>query len=284
MFQLSVKIFDDLKPAIDSTIASMKEFIESLSEGWEWLVKNKEEVISLGAGIGTLAAGVLAYNVYLAAMGLETAYVTAAIFFETLAVGTLAEALMAAGITGATAWALMTGGLSLVVVAIVELWQHSETFRNGINMLAVDAKIAGNALLAMWDIATGDVTGYQETSNRISELLAQREALMAGRGEGSITVAGATKEEAYSPFLDGHKPGSSKMAPKREKTKSELDSATDTAKAAPNKVVSINITIGNLVNSLEIKTTNMTESASKIQEAVAKALTGAVRNSQIIAG
>ena len=42
MFQLKVKMFDDLKPAIDSVIATGKDMIAGLRDGWDWMVEHKE--------------------------------------------------------------------------------------------------------------------------------------------------------------------------------------------------------------------------------------------------
>jgi hypothetical protein len=57
----------------------------------------------------------------------------------------------------------------------------------------------------------------------------------------------------------------------------------ETKGAKGNKVVTINIKIDSLVKELQVKTTNLKDSAGKIQEAVTQALMGAVNNSQLIA-
>lgn len=50
------------------------------------------------------------------------------------------------------------------------------------------------------------------------------------------------------------------------------------------KVVTINVTIGSLINDFQIKTTNLQESTTAIREKVVQALTGAINQSQITAG
>ena len=59
MFQLKVKMFDDLKPAITWFIGAAKETADALREGWDWLVANKDEVKAVAAGVGTAAAAYL---------------------------------------------------------------------------------------------------------------------------------------------------------------------------------------------------------------------------------
>ena len=51
-----------------------------------------------------------------------------------------------------------------------------------------------------------------------------------------------------------------------------------------NKAVTVNITIGSLINDFKIQTTNLKDSASNIHDEVVKALTSAVNDSQLIAG
>lgn len=57
-----------------------------------------------------------------------------------------------------------------------------------------------------------------------------------------------------------------------------------TSSVSGSKVVTINVTIGSLINDFQIKTTNLQESTTAIREKVVQALTGAVNQSQITAG
>lgn len=62
----------------------------------------------------------------------------------------------------------------------------------------------------------------------------------------------------------------------------EQKSETKNVKA--NKAVIVNVSIGSLINDFQIKTTNVYESAEAVKNIVVKALTGAVNESQIVAG
>ena len=88
------------------------------------------------------------------------------------------------------------------------------------------------------------------------------------------TVTNAEKAKVKT---GGLAPGSLTTATgKKEKSKADGVSGT--------KVVNINVSIGNLINDFSIKTTNLQESTTAIKEKVIQALTGAINDSQIIAG
>ena len=57
-----------------------------------------------------------------------------------------------------------------------------------------------------------------------------------------------------------------------------------TAGVSGSKVVTVNVTIGNLINDFRIQTTNIQESTTAIKDKVLQVLTSAVNDSQIIAG
>lgn len=61
IFQLKVKMFNDLKPAIDTIITGMADMIEWLRGAWEWSVKNREMIAGLAKGI---LFGVAAWKAY----------------------------------------------------------------------------------------------------------------------------------------------------------------------------------------------------------------------------
>lgn len=281
LFQLKVKMFDDLKPAIDAVVSSGKGFIEVMRESWDWLTQNNEVVISFGAALGTLALGVIAYNGYLAIMSIATAWQTTLTFLQMVATDGLALALYAAGVTGAAAWALMTMGLSLVVAGVVLAYQKSEGFRNGVTLLADDAMIAGNALKLMWEAATGDTEAYKETSARIDQLLAERQAIMDGTYHGNQDHFGETVTGGvpFSMLTNYNAAGGKGGA----KAKGGAGPSTDIApaKAQPNKAVTINISIGKLIETFKIQTSNLKESTGEIGEHVTNTLLAAVNQASM---
>lgn len=61
LFQLKVKMFDDLKPAITATIEQGKIFIAWLGDAWKWLKQNKDMIFAVAKGV---LVGVAAYKAY----------------------------------------------------------------------------------------------------------------------------------------------------------------------------------------------------------------------------
>jgi hypothetical protein len=57
-----------------------------------------------------------------------------------------------------------------------------------------------------------------------------------------------------------------------------------TSGVSGSKVVTVNVTIGNLINDFRIQTTNIQESTTAIKDKVLQALTSAVNDSQLVAG
>jgi hypothetical protein len=57
-----------------------------------------------------------------------------------------------------------------------------------------------------------------------------------------------------------------------------------TAGVSGTKVVTVNVTIGNLINDFKIQTTNIQESTTAVKDKVLQALTSALNDSQLIAG
>lgn len=277
MFQLKVKMFDDLKPAVDAVISSAMNFITTLRSAWDWLTENKDIVIALASALGTLALATIAYNGYLLAMSAATKVQTALTFLNMLATDGLAVSLYAAGITGAAAWALMTMGLSLVVAGIVLAYQKSESFRNGIKLLADDAMIAANAIAYAWHFATGQFDSAKEDMLEMNRLLVERKELIDGtysehKGE---SVTGGAKQTPFSMLLSN--------TPANSKKKKEDKAAVDTSpsKATANKAVTVNISINKMIETFKIQTTNMQESTAKIQQLVANALLESVNQASI---
>jgi hypothetical protein len=78
------------------------------------------------------------------------------------------------------------------------------------------------------------------------------------------------------------------MAPTKPATKAEAATAakkdTSPKGATGTKSVTINISIGKLIETFKVQTTNMGEGAGKIKEKVAETLLGAINDSQIVAG
>lgn len=64
VFQLKVKMFNDLKPAIDTIVQGLSDFVGWLGQAWNWLLQNREMLLGVAKGI---LVGVAAYKSFILA-------------------------------------------------------------------------------------------------------------------------------------------------------------------------------------------------------------------------
>ena len=283
VFQLSVEMFQDLKPAITGVISGLASMVQHLKSGWEWLRDSKDGIVALGVGVVSFAAlATGAFVIYNSQLIINSGYLIALrvnTFYAALSTDGLAAALYAAGVSGAVAWGLITGGISLVIAGFYYAWQKSETFRNGIKLLADDAMIAGNAIKLMWYATTGNAKEYENTLARINDLQKERLELI----NGTYSEHKGEEVTAGSPFVLMYNGQKTAKTGKAGAAKGEEVGSVAPKGASGTKAVTVNISIGKLVETLKISTTNLTESTGKIQEAVANVLLQAVNDASITA-
>lgn len=302
IFQLKVKMFDDLKPAISIVIEKMSGFIDSMRDAWDWSVKNKEAIQALGITIGITAISIGLYNSYLKFTTIYTA--AAATVTELYGWYTLATA-EGMGVLTAAQFALnavmSANPIGIVVVALAALaggiyyaWQKSEQFRGGV--------------MGVWEVMKGFGNFIVTYFKSVGEILAgvftlDADRIVAGT-KGAIKAyydlgmnVGANFQKGYSKGVNDLKKDEldaplSKKGPATAKSKFGMSPAGPAAKgtktpSAANvtgqKVYTINISIDSLVKDFKVQTTNMTEGAGKVKDLVTQALLSAVNDSQIIA-
>lgn len=289
LFQLSVQMYQDMKPAITTVVTGLIDMVEVLSDGWKWLMANKEIISGATIVIGGLAAGVIAYNVQQGIMGVMTGANTALIFVQMLATEGLAATLYAAGITGAAAWALMTGGLSLVVAGLYVAWQKSETFRG--------------AVLGIWEVIKSLFNFVVQAGSGLGKYLEGIFTLDTDKiKEGAMEVASAWKnldvsgsyqkgveigKNIKTGVADGTKEGVAgvtAVAPKKSgSTQSASVKMPKASSVTGQKSYNINIKIDSLVKEFTVSTTTVGEGAQKIKDIVTQVMLSAVNDSQLIA-
>ena len=282
-----MKLVVGLKPALEKGI-------ELFSNTVHWVKENKDLFEALGFGIGVATTALIAYNGYQVALSIRSAINTGLIFAEMVATDGLAVALYAAGITGAVAWGLMTGGLTIVAAGLYYAWQKSETFRGGVlgvwgvmkgsfqfitqtgtgiglimdGIFSLDAdKIKGGAMLVKDAYKNLDISG--------SFAKGFVNGAISGVGQGGLdTDFGNNGNKTNTILEDPTKP---------TKTTKTVGAGKSASSVTGQKVYTINIKIDNLVKDFKVSTTNITEGAGKVKELVAQALLSAVNDSQIIA-
>lgn len=297
IFQLKVKMFDDLKPAISIVIEKMSGFIDSMRDAWDWSVKNKEAIQALGITIGITAISIGLYNSYLKFTTIYTA--AAATVTELYGWYTLATA-EGMGVLTAAQFALnavmSANPIGIVVVALAALaggiyyaWQKSEQFRGGV--------------MGVWEVLKGLFNFVVAAGSGLGTYLEGVFTLDTAKiKEGAVQVAQAWKDmDLEGDYNKGFIIGASSQAGKSgldtdfgNNSKKNLIPAGKTSAATQGKTPSaanvtgqklytINISIDSLVKDFRVQTTNMTEGAGKVKDLVTQALLSAVNDSQIIA-
>ena len=262
MFQLSVKIFDNLKPAIDGIISVLGDFINLISN-------NGKEIKALAVGV---TVGAAAWGVYKLAVN---------------------GAAMATGLLEAAQWALnlameanpmfwVVTAIGAVAGAIYYAYEKVEWFRAGLNGLWEVTKtvgtMIGNAMLGLGKIIMGVLL---PNPSQIKE--GWNDLTTAFQDAG--TKIGESWQKGYKNGLESF--GGEKVTAKSGKQNVNVTNAETNVSVAPKgasapKAVTVNISIGKLIEKFSINTTNLQESTSKVQEAVANVLLQAVNDASIV--
>lgn len=258
VFQLSVKIFDNLKPAIDGALSAISSFIGFISDH--------------GAEMKALAVGATAAA---AAWGIYTIATNAA----AVATGVL-NAVMAISPMG---WIAIAIGA--VAAALYYAYEHIELFRKGVYAAGYLIK----EYVMLWidlfkglkDIVVGVFTwDYNQIEIGLRKVTDVYKNGFQRLGEAAKEgwQAGATPASAVT--ADGKKKAKSGAGSKLGAPVAPAD-VTPKGASAP-KAVTINISINKMIETFKISTTNLTESTSKVHEAVSNVLLQAINDSQIV--
>jgi cytochrome c556 len=263
---LVVELVSAFKPAILTIGGILKDVTTFLQD-------NKKEVKAVAVGI---ALGAVAFGIYKIAM-LGSAAATAIMSFNMAAL----NAVIAANPIGIAVGLIVALGAGLYYA-----WEKSETFRKGVmGVWEVVKTYVGMIIDYFKNLGTIVMGVFTFDASKIKEGLTNMVDLAKGAGEkfagawekgkaaGSASFAASQKAKEDETII---KTGDDVVV---EETNVETPKGNTAAKAT-----TINITIGNLVESFTVSTTNIQESTSKIREMVATALTDALNDSQIIAG
>jgi len=284
-FQLSVKMFNDLKPAIEWVIKGMFGFIETLRKAWDWAVKNKDM-------ISTMAKSILAAYVAFKAMTIVPAILLA-----------IENAMVAAAVSGVSFGAAMTaalGPIALVAAAVGGLVYIFSSLGDQIKRANEERnKFLGQSndkeLAYLEEVAASrgggqtnkDAVAAEEKARLQADLRDLQGKLLAANTEDSNRINNQITEtlgkiNTVDRFQQGLIPGAkSKTLGSKQIGLAKVDTKS---KATGNKSITINVSIKDLIGVQNINTTNLKEGAGKIRDVVVATLTGAVNDFQVVAG
>lgn len=276
---LQVKMFDDMKPVIDWFISGMSASVEILREVWDWTVKNVEVFKTLGVVLGTITA---LYGTYLLVVNAST---------------------IATGLNTAAQWAwnaaLNANPIGIVITAIglfagalYEAYKSSAEVRGIVlatwGVLQEFGRTVIDIFAGLADVLMGILTFDPDQVNRgadraIESVRTSAERIGRAAREGyQKGIAEFNEEDKVVGDATYFKPQTTAL--KKPAPVVGTKGKGDSSKVTGPKAVTINIDINNLVNTLNINTTNVKDMPAKIKEEVVKALLSAVNDSQIVAG
>lgn len=301
MFQLKVKMFDDLKPAITATIETLSGFIEKMGKAWEWAVKHQTELKALAAGflVAKTAAMVIiplieGYTIATAAATTATASLAVA---ETALLGPIGLVITAVGLLTA---AYIYMGDEAERARISQKGLTDEYNKNTKESLDEDLK--GLTEKGMSDaaarkkIADDRRSFYEDDLSRAKkdlELGLERKRVLEDTNNlNSANDPSVSIEEARGRVnraqgnLDALRDFASSSTSKGltpQGVKGSTPPAKSTAKtqAVGSKSVTINMNV-NKLGEITINTTSISEAGSKVKEYLQGIIIGALNDSQLI--
>lgn len=285
IFQLKVKMFNDLKPAITSIVSGLSDFISLARRGWDWAVRNAASIKQWAVGIGVAVVAFKAMTIVPPLiLAIENAMVAAA----TGGISFGASMTAALGPVGLMAAAI--GGLAYTFTVLGDNMKRATEERNAFLQTSADKEIA--YLKEVADLNGGGQTGIDIAANKEKEnLKAQLKDLQgqllsantedSNRINGQITET-LTKMNTVDRFQQGLIPTAKAKTLGKPGTGGPGTVDTKT-KATGSKSITINVQIQKL-GETHLNITNLKEGADKIHDIVVAALTGAVNDFQIVAG
>lgn len=291
--------------AIGSVLKNTGKAIQSVTEYFKQHAVVAEVVkVFLVSVVGIL----LVYNAQQKLSAMYTAFTTTSFIAQTFAMGA-----MTAGMAGASAGGMVLAGvmalinavnpfvwiviaIGAVITAVYECYQRFEVFRGVIfavgNVIKTYVSIWGDMFSGLGQILKGVFTLDLETVkaglNKVTETIKGSAMRLAKSAKDGYTagVGDYAKDQAKEKDSKSKK-GLGSVKPMTSDAGAGAGAGKEkkgTAGVSGSKVVTVNVTIGNLINDFRIQTTNIQESTTAIKDKVLQALTSAVNDSQITAG
>lgn len=298
----ALALLEYLMPALEAIAGAFKKVGEWIGKVVGWIKKHSEGVTAFVQIIGALTAAYIAFNLWQkitliwaqreatwmvlkAVLGMNLAGVTG---FMTAAQLTL-NAAFAANPIG-----MIIIAIAAVIAIVVVCYKHFAGFRAFLWATWAVIKEVGSIIVDYFSglknilIGTFTLDGDQVVKGMMQ--------LKSATFDAGARLAKASKEGWKKGMEDFAKDNPAEEG-KEKKTKGlgglkpmttapvgGTKAKDKTKEVSGSKVVTINVTIGNLINDFQIKTTNIQESTNAIKDKVLQALTSAVNDSQIVAG
>jgi len=299
--ELVIKLQEKLAPAFEAVAGAINDAIDGAKEVYGWFQRNKEIIGDVGIVLGTSTTAWIIYDLWSGKAAIGSAIRAGLFAIEAgviTALGTAVEAVNAAFIASPIGW--IVTAVAGLTVGVIELYKHFGWFRGAV--WGVWAVIKGfgqflkdsflQILKGVGEVIHGIFhLDFKEIQHGLADSLSGVSKLYTGYG---FNVAKNFKQgyaEGIADFENGSehanltlfKPADTPGPPQKGDTGGGI-SNTSVNKVSGSRITTINVTInGGLAPHMSFHTTNLYETAGKIRDAVARALTSAVNDSQIIA-
>lgn len=292
MFQLSVKMFEDLKPAITYVVSGMMSMINAAKDVWGWMVEHKTIVKAVGEGLLVVGGIWVAYEGYVFAASIATKGAAIATGLMTAAQWLLNVAMNANPIgLVITALAFMTVG---VIKAVGGIDKFKATLMGAWEVVKEFGRIVADVFMGTWEIIKGTFTFdgdlIEHGMGRQAEAMFNAGKRMSNAYQSGFY--GSLKDSDYK--TDGGvltQPADTVVSKKKTAVLGQNLKASGSSGSGKNssignaqgpKVVTYNIQIGKLIEEFNITTNNLSEGAAQIKRHVASALVSATNEFQLV--
>lgn len=245
LFQMSVVLFNALKPAIDIVIKYLSSFISLVSSAITWILEWKKTIGFVTYALGALVAVIVAFNAY--------AFIANTVSLVQFVIGMWR---FAASIEGVT---IAQYALNLATAVFDALSGNYAALAAGAIVLAA----------GIWGIYEAQKSVNEET-RKGSEFKGAFGGDLVSKVNGMANTIGQNPRANNGVKAVGASSG----------TKS---SGTEISAVEAKGHQNFNISIDKLVEKLTIQTTNLKESGNAVKAEVTKALIGAVNDFQLMA-
>lgn len=269
MGEAAMAIKEELQPALLKLAQGFITVAGWVKDSVHWMGEHKDIVVGIAAALGIMAG-----------------YYTIVTVATT--VWTTAQWLLNTALT-ANPIGLVVAAIGVLVGAIVYAWNHFVGFRAVVmglwGVLKEFASIVTDVFLGVGKTIHG------VTTFNIDEIKSGATQAASAMYDAGTRIGSAYKQGHDAVMADFAKEQSAgKAGAVTVKAKGTAPSQAETPKdispkgATGQKVTTINVTIGNLIEKFSVQTTTISEGAGKVRELVAQALLSAVNDSQITAG
>lgn len=299
--EAGMALLETVQPALLLVGGGVKYVADGVKELVHWFEEHEAIGKAVAVGLGVIATLYIGNIVLTKSLAIWTGVYGTAV--ELLGWYQLAVA-EGMGVMTAAQWALnaamnanpigiVVGAIAILIGAVVYCYETFGKFRAFLwgtwAVIKEVGNLIGDYFVGLKDVLVGAFTlDPQQVANGMDRMA----GATIGAGKRLADAANKGWKEGMADFA---KDEQSKASEKKTKGLAGVKPMTATATPATtkqskgasgvqgNKAVTINISIGSLINDFQIKTTNIQESAKAIHDKVTQALTAAVNDSQTIA-